>query len=172
MRGWWFWQSVWKLKLCVDQECKRGRPMSRYEPPGTESLHQGVRAAGPVCCGAEKIHLTWPGRDNPASASVHQPPGQRASRPLSSLQTSAVAEVLERLFVRQTGAQQKLVPTAKKNRKENLLTQSHELFDLHEDEQIKTVFSSLYSYLSLNNIIHHIWIRWQIHKDFQSLNLK
>lgn len=61
---------------------------------------------------------------------------------------------------------------SEKNKKENLLTQSHELSDLHEDEQIKTVFSSLYSYLSLNNIIHHIWIRWQIHKDFQSLNLK
>lgn len=108
-----------------------------------------------------------------------------ASRPLSSLQMLAVAEARQRLSVRRTAAQQKLVPTAKK-REENWIMQLfvlicclsiktcklHWMFDLHEDDQIKTAFSSHYPYLSLNNVIHHIRIRWQIHKDFRSLNLK
>lgn len=46
------------------------------------------------------------------------------------------------------------------------------LFEWHKGGQIKTPFLSLFSYLSLNDVIHHIGIRWQIYKDFQSLNLK
>lgn len=34
------------------------------------------------------------------------------------------------------------------------------------------ILISFWSYLSLNNVIHHIWVRRQIHEDFQSLNLK
>lgn len=180
--GWWLWQRVWKLKL-KRSRVQRGRPMSKYEPPGLESPHRGVRAAGPVYCGAEKTHLAWPGRGSPASASVHQPPGQRASRPLSSLQTSAVAEAPQGPSVRQTAAQPKLVPIATRRKKKecqltccvlykNMKPTSSTLFEWHKGGQIKTTFLSLFSYLSLNDVIHHIGIRWQIYKDFQSLNLK
>lgn len=89
----------------------RGSSMSEYEPPGLGSPHQGVRATGPVCCEAEKTHPARHGRGCPASASVHQPPGQRVSRPLSSPQTSADAEGQQELSVHQRGAQQKLAPT-------------------------------------------------------------
>lgn len=37
---------------------QRGTSMSRCGPPGTESQHQGVKAAGPVGCVAGRTHLT------------------------------------------------------------------------------------------------------------------
>lgn len=86
--------------------------MSIYEPPAPESPHQGVKADEPVCCGVGRTHLTSPGRGSPVSASIHQPPALRASRPLSSLQMSEVAKGQQGLFVHQTAAQLKLVPGA------------------------------------------------------------
>lgn len=158
MTGWWLWQSVWKLKI-IWSRAQGGRPMSKYEPPGLESPHQGVRAAGPVCCGVEKTHLAWPERGSPASASVQQPPGQKASRPLSSLQTSAVAGGPQGLFVRQTAAQQKLVPTAIRGKNTNLLA-VHCMKNKQTPYVVWITFLYLYSYLSLNNVIHHIRIGW------------
>lgn len=58
------WKSdrLMALAKCVEAKAvhetrvQRGRPMSICEPPGPEHPHLGVRAAGPVCCGAEKTH--------------------------------------------------------------------------------------------------------------------
>lgn len=103
------------LLIQIDQQ-RRGRSMSRCEPPATESQHQGVKAAGPVGCVAGKTHPTWPGTGNPACASVHEPPGHRASRPLGSLQTSAIAEAQRELSANQRAAQPTLVPTSKRRK--------------------------------------------------------
>lgn len=57
------WKSdrLMTLVKCVEAKAVHGaqrwKPMSICEPPVPECLHQGVRAAGPVCCGAEKTHL-------------------------------------------------------------------------------------------------------------------
>lgn len=90
----------------------RGRSMSEYEPLGLGPPHPGVRATGAACCEAGRTRPAWPGRDCPASASVHQPPGQTASRPSSSPQTSADAEEQRKPSVHQRGEQQRPVPTA------------------------------------------------------------
>lgn len=59
------WKSdrLMTLVKCVEakavhgERVQRWRPKSICEPPGPECLHQGVRAAGPVCCGAERTRL-------------------------------------------------------------------------------------------------------------------